>query len=485
MSAMNNKNYHRAKNRSNLRIFSGTSHQKLAKDVAKKCGVSLGQLTLDKFANNETSVDLKENVRGQDTYIIQTGGGNKPNDDLMELLFLINAFKLSSASAINVIIPYFFYSKGDKKDSHKRVPITAKLITTLLKRAGAHHVMIIEPHTPQLEGFFETPVDALKVEPLFCEWIRKNIKDWQDCVVVAPDEGSVKRCTSVANDLNLDFALITNRKPKDKKSQRKRDHKSSTSIHNSRQQSVESAYTSRQQSVEPEDSHSEGGASTKGSESDAGPSGLQERKVNRHHHSLVMTRQVSATRHKKISLSGSVSGRRVIVVDDMIDTGRTIHDAIETLKKHGAVGIYIMATHGIFSGNSIDIVKENSDFIKKIVVSNTVPQVSHLTYLPNHLHVLDVSGLIAEYIRRHHYRESVQVLCHFMPIRDEEAEEEEDENQTESDSENDEAIDDLPNGQNQGANGVAVNDAARDLRLMHLRKGFRLSSMCWDDEQHK
>lgn len=477
---MNNKNYHRTKNRSNLRIFSGNSHQKLAKDVAKKCGVSLGQLTLDKFANNETSVDLKENVRGQDTYIIQTGGGNKPNDDLMELLFLINAFKLSSASAINVVIPYFFYSKGDQKDSHKRVPITAKLITTLLKRAGAHHVMIIEPHTPQLEGFFETPVDALKVEPLFCEWIRKNIKDWQDCVVVAPDEGSVKRCTSVANDLNLDFALITNRKPKDKKSHRRRDHKSSSSTYSTnRQQSTESAYNSRQQSVEPEDSQSEGGASNKGSESDAGPSGLQERKLNRHQHSIVMNRQVSATRHKKISLSGSVSGRRVIVVDDMIDTGRTINEAMETLKKHGAIGVYIMATHGIFSGNSVGIVKENSDFIQKIVVSNTVPQTSHVAYLPNHLHVLDISGLIAEYIRRHHYRESVQVLCHFMPIRDEEPEEEENDNQTESD-ESDDAIDDLPNGEND-ANGVAVNEAARDLRLMHLRKGFRLSSMCWDD----
>lgn len=85
----------------------------------------------------------------------------------MELLFLINSFKLSSADVINVIIPYFFYSKGDQKDSHKRVPITAKLVTSLLKRAGADHVMIIEPHTPQLEGFFETPVDALKVSKLF------------------------------------------------------------------------------------------------------------------------------------------------------------------------------------------------------------------------------------------------------------------------------------------------------------------------------
>jgi len=479
MSAMNNKNYHGKKNRSNLRIFSGNSHQKLAKDVAKKCGVSLGQLTLDKFANNETSVDLKENVRGQDTYIIQTGGGNKPNDDLMELLFLINAFKLSSASAINVVIPYFFYSKGDQKDSHKRVPITAKLITTLLKKAGAHHVMIIEPHTPQLEGFFETPVDALKVEPLFCEWIRKNIKDWQDCVVVAPDEGSVKRCTSVANDLNLDFALITNRKPKEKKSQRRRDHKNSTtSTSFSRNPSMqESAYNSRQQSVEPEDSQSEGGASNKGSESDAGPSGLQERKISRHQHSFVLNRSHSAVRHKKISLSGSVSGRRVIVVDDMIDTGRTVHESIGALKKHGAVGVYIMATHGLFSGNSVDIMKENSDFIQKIVVSNTVPQTSHQAYLPNLLHVIDISGLIAEYIRRHHYRESVQVLCHFMPIRDEEPEEEENENQTESDSESDEAISDLPNGQN-GANGIEINDA---MRLMHIRKGFRLSSMCWDD----
>ena len=81
----------------------------------------------------------------------------------MRVILLPFYFRLSSAHAINVIIPYFFYSKGDQKDSHKRVPITAKLITTLLKKAGAHHVMIIEPHTPQLEGFFETPVDALKV----------------------------------------------------------------------------------------------------------------------------------------------------------------------------------------------------------------------------------------------------------------------------------------------------------------------------------
>jgi len=494
MSAKNNNKFNKAKNRSNLRIFSGSSHPKLAIDVSKKCGVSLGELDLKKFANNETSVNLKENVRAQDTYIIQTGGGSTPNDDLMELLFIINAFKLSSASAINIIIPYFFYSKGDQKDSHKRVPITAKLITTLLKKAGAHHVMIIEPHTPQLEGFFETPVDALKVEPLFCEWIRKNIKDWQECVVVAPDEGSVKRCISVANDLNLDFALITNRKPKDKKkSTHRRHHKNSTTNNGKNldsgepeERSGESAGTSARESESeaaplqrPLSVPAEAGASS------LGASSLQQDKKFKRQFSqpMVLNRQFGGVnRHKKISLSGSVSGRRVIVVDDMIDTGHTIKEAIETLKKHGAVGVYVMATHGIFSGNSVEIVKNNSDFIQKIVVSNTVPQSSNQAFLPKHLHVLDISGLIAEYIRRHHYRESVQVLCQYMPILDAETEEEgaeDDDNQTGSD-ESEEDPEELPNGEN-GANGSAANEAARDLRLMHLRKGFRLSSMCWDD----
>ena len=127
---------------------------------------------------------------------------------------------------------------------------------------------------------------------------------------MAPDEGAVKRCTSLANDLNLDFALITNRKPKDKKKSPRKHHKNSTS--------------SRQGSVEPEESQSEN--STRESESDAGTgSGLQERKITRHQ-SLV---HHSTTRYKKISLSGSVSGRKIIVVDDMIDTGQTIKEAME------------------------------------------------------------------------------------------------------------------------------------------------------------
>jgi len=467
-----NLNYDKTRHRSRLRIFSGSSHNALSKTVAKKCGVSLGQINLDKFANNETSVDLKENVRGQNIYVIQTGGGPQPNDDLMELLFMINALKLSSAEAINVIIPYFFYSKGDQKDSHKRVPITAKLITTLLKKAGASHVMIIEPHTPQLEGFFETPVDALKVEPLFCNWIRTNIPNWQDCVVVAPDEGSVKRCTSVANDLNLDFALINNRRPSNKtkaaKLRKRMRHISmlSSASHSNHHDS---------QDVTP-------------AESDAKES-LDEEAVAGKKKSVVN----GLSKHKKISISGKVSGRRVIVIDDMIDTGHTFKDALETLRKFGALGVHVMATHGLFSGNSISILNEHRDFIQKIVISNTVPVSDEVEeQLGDLLFTIDISGLIAEYIRRHHYHESVQVLCHWMPIPGGEAEPETSEE--ESSDESDIAFDmSALNGAaaaasethgegelNGGAEGGHI--PPRDLRLMHLRKGFRLTSMCWDEQ---
>lgn len=110
------------------------------------------------------------------------------------------------------MIMYYFmiYSKGDQKDGN-RVPISSKLVADLLKKAGASYVMMLDPHTPQVEGFFDTPVDAVKVEPLFCEWIKHNIPNWRSSVVVSPDEGGTKKAVSIANDLRLDFALIHNR----------------------------------------------------------------------------------------------------------------------------------------------------------------------------------------------------------------------------------------------------------------------------------
>jgi len=451
--------------RSNLRIFGGSSHPALAKAVARKCGVNLGEVHSTKFANNEISVDLKENVRGQDIYVIQTGGGMKPNDDLMELMFLINAFKLASIKVINVIIPYFFYSKGDQKDSHKRVPITAKLVADLLRKAGASHVMIIEPHTPQLEGFFGTPVDALKVEPLFCEWIKKNIPNWKEFVVVAPDEGSTKRCTSVANDLNLEFAMINNRKPKSKghnKNHRRKRKKSST--HSLRSQK------SSERELEPSESDTK----------ENNENGLPD-----HHpkHYLAKRSHLVPGLNRQISVAGSVAGRNVILIDDMIDTGHTLKEAIETLRKFGASGVHFLATHGIFSGSSIETILLNTDFIRKIVVTNTVPQVANRAKMPDILQVIDISGLVAEYIRRHHYRESVQVLCHFMPTRDEESSAEEELSEEEKISSDDEENENETTleGLDEDQETIRELNLEEKTRLMQIRKGFRLSSMCWDD----
>merc|ERR1711892_951326 len=140
----------RTPSRSTMRLIGGSSHPELTDLIAKKVGVRAGKVVLGKFANNETNVQLQEQVGGQDVYIIQTGAVDS-NNAIMELLLLINSCKLASAETINVVTPYFPYSKGDQKSS-LRSPITSKLIANMMKRAGADHLMMLDPHSPQLEG---------------------------------------------------------------------------------------------------------------------------------------------------------------------------------------------------------------------------------------------------------------------------------------------------------------------------------------------
>jgi len=264
--------------------------------------------------------------------------------------------------------------------------------------------------------------------------------------------------------------LINNRKNNRKASKlhHKRRHRSSMST----------ASSSRDQKSSEREIETESDA--KESASDARESALEDDQDKNQHLKNFSKLTVSLSRHKKkISLSGSVSGRQCIIVDDMIDTGSTLKDAIETLRKFGARGLHVMATHAIFSGQSLEILQAHSDFIRKIVVTNTVPQ-NHAKaklYCQKYLEVIDVSGLIAEYIRRHHYRESVQVLCHFMPIRDE------DDWGTDDESDDNENIVEIPKDISLPADveQPQTEESPRDLRLMHLRKGFRLSSITWED----
>ncbi|XP_022374124.1 ribose-phosphate pyrophosphokinase 2 isoform X1 [Enhydra lutris kenyoni] len=152
------------------------------------------------------SVEIGESVRGEDVYIIQSGCG-EINDNLMELLIMINACKIASSSRVTAVIPCFPYARQDKKDK-SRAPISAKLVANMLSVAGADHIITMDLHASQIQGFFDIPVDNLYAEPAVLQWIRENIAEWRNCIIVSPDAGGAKRVTSIADRLNVEFALI-------------------------------------------------------------------------------------------------------------------------------------------------------------------------------------------------------------------------------------------------------------------------------------
>ncbi|XP_013409908.1 ribose-phosphate pyrophosphokinase 2 isoform X1 [Lingula anatina] len=190
----------------NIKIFSGTSHADMAQKIAERLGIELGKVTTKKFSNQETCVEVGESVRGEDVYIVQSGCG-EINDMLMELLIMINACKIASASRVTAVIPCFPYARQDKKDK-SRAPISAKLVANMLSVSGADHIITMDLHASQIQGFFDIPVDNLYAEPAVLKWIRENIPEWRNSVVVSPDAGGAKRVTSIADRLNIEFALI-------------------------------------------------------------------------------------------------------------------------------------------------------------------------------------------------------------------------------------------------------------------------------------
>ncbi|NXU01322.1 PRPS2 pyrophosphokinase, partial [Buphagus erythrorhynchus] len=197
----------------NIVLFSGSSHHDLSQRVADRLGLELGKVVTKKFSNQETSVEIGESVRGEDVYIIQSGCG-EINDNLMELLIMINACKIASSSRVTAVIPCFPYARQDKKDKKgsverwSRAPISAKLVANMLSVAGADHIITMDLHASQIQGFFDIPVDNLYAEPAVLQWIKENIPEWRNCIIVSPDAGGAKRVTSIADRLNVEFALI-------------------------------------------------------------------------------------------------------------------------------------------------------------------------------------------------------------------------------------------------------------------------------------
>ena len=189
-----------------IKLLAGNSHPHLASLIAQRLGIRLTKVNVEKQSNKESLVVIQESVRDQNVFIIQTGSGDI-NTNIMELLFMISACKSASARKVTAVIPLFPYSRQDKKDK-SRAPITAKLVANMLKVSGADHVITMDLHASQIQGFFNFPVDNLLAEPNMVHYIKSNIPDYKNAVMVSPDAGGAKRCTSVADRLDCDFALI-------------------------------------------------------------------------------------------------------------------------------------------------------------------------------------------------------------------------------------------------------------------------------------
>lgn len=196
-----------------IKIFAGNSNMKLAKEIAGLLHLQVGNSEVGRFSDGEISVNINETVRGTDAFILQST--NAPvNDNLMELLIMIDAFKRASAGRITAIIPYYGYARQDRK-AKARDPITAKLVADLLTAAGANRILTMDLHAPQIQGYFNIPLDHMLGGPILAKYfIAKGFREREDVVIVSPDLGSVTRARKFADILRAPIAIIDKRRPK-------------------------------------------------------------------------------------------------------------------------------------------------------------------------------------------------------------------------------------------------------------------------------
>ncbi|KAI5468012.1 phosphoribosyltransferase-like protein [Mariannaea sp. PMI_226] len=315
-----------------IKLLSASGHPELSALMANRLGIQVANTISVKYSNRETSVSLGESVRDEDVFILQSSPPGEVNDGLMELFIMVHACRSASARRITAVLPSFPYSRQDKKDK-SRAPISAKLMANMLQVSGCDHVITMDLHASQIQGFFNVPVDNLFAEPSILHWIAENLHV-DNCVIVSPDAGGAKRATSIADRLKTGFALIHKERPRPN----------------------------------------------------------------------VVGRMV---------LVGDVQDRVAIIVDDMADTCGTLAKAAGILNENGAREIYAIVTHGILSGNAIETI--NQSCLSGLVVTNTVPLGNKVEQCPK-IKVIDVSGTLAEAIRRTHNGESISYLFTNAPL---------------------------------------------------------------------
>lgn len=350
---------------SDIMILSGNSHNELATLVAGRLGVKLGGCSVYHKTNRETMVEIGDSVRGKDIYIIQTGTKDV-NNDVMELLIMAYACKTSSAKRIVGVIPYLPYSKQCKM--RKRGCIVSKLLAKMMCTSGLKHIITMDLHQKEIQGFFDCPVDNLRASPFLLQYIQDCIPDYRNAVIVAKNPGSAKKATSYAERLRLGIAVI-----------------------HGEQKESESDEIDGRYSPPPCN------LSSRTMEMDVG--------VPQH----------PAKEKPPINVVGDVGGRIAIMVDDMVDDVHSFVIAAEVLKERGAYKIYVLATHGLLSSEAPRLINESP--IDEVVVTNTIPhEVQKLQC--SKIKTVDISILLSEAIRRMHNKESMSYLFRNVTLED-------------------------------------------------------------------
>lgn len=346
-------------------VFAGNSHPELAKLIADKLGVRLGCANVYQTSNRETAVEIGESVRGRDVYIIQTGTKDV-NNDVMEMLIMAYAFKTSSARKIIGVVPYLAYSKQSKM--RKRGCIVAKLLAQMMSMSGFSHILTMDLHQKEVQGFFNCPIDNLRASNFLIEYITQSVPDYRNAVIVARHPGAVKRATSYAERLRLSIAVI-----------------------HGEEKIAESDLDDGRNSPPPnemEKSMSTGGG---------GGASL----------SLRLLPVVHAKEKPPINVVGDVAGHIAIVVDDMIDDVEAFVSVAQILHDRGAYKIYVVATHGLLSAEAPRLIEDS--YIDEVVVTNTVPH--EVQKMQCHkIKTVDISTMLSEAIRRIHNQESMSHL---------------------------------------------------------------------------
>jgi ribose-phosphate pyrophosphokinase len=195
-----------------MMVFSGNANLALSEGIVKSLNMRLGMATVGRFSDGEIAVEIEENVRGKDVFVIQPTC-SPTNENLMELLVMIDALKRSSASRITAVVPYYGYARQDRRSRSARVPISAKLVARMIEQAGAHRLLTVDLHAEQIQGFFDIPVDNVYSSPILLGDVWRQ--QYQNLIVVSPDVGGVVRARALAKRLNdADLAIIDKRRPK-------------------------------------------------------------------------------------------------------------------------------------------------------------------------------------------------------------------------------------------------------------------------------